>query len=252
MSGNGLLESQTAVVVGGSSGFGRGVVRALARRKARVVAVARDPGRLRALAEETGAVQEVADFSDAGAAGRLLQEYRPNLLVLCAGVSPLLRPIHLHTWETFAEAWEVDTKGTFVWLRDALLLPLSPGSHVIATSSAAALNGSPLSGAYAGAKRTNWFLAEYAAAEAARLELGIRIHCLIPTLSPETRIGRAATEAYADRAGVDIDSYLRKVGPASTPEAFGDAVLHLYESPEKWPRVAYRLSGDGLSEIAQS
>ena len=36
------FESQTAVVVGGSSGFGRGVVEALLSRKMRVIAAAHD------------------------------------------------------------------------------------------------------------------------------------------------------------------------------------------------------------------
>jgi NAD(P)-dependent dehydrogenase (short-subunit alcohol dehydrogenase family) len=242
------FESQTAVVVGGSSGFGRGAVQALSRKKARVVAVARDSTRLAALARETGAETVVADFADDLTAGHVLQEYRPDLVVLCAGASPLLRPIHLHTWRTFSETWEVDTKGTFIWLRDAMLLPLAAGGHVIVTSSAAALHGSPLSGGYAGAKRMNWFLAEYAAPEAAKL--GIRVHCLVPTLSPATPIGHAASQAYAKLSGVDVETLLQKVGPPSTPELFGDAVLRLHGSPEKWPSVTYRLSGNGLTDFA--
>jgi NAD(P)-dependent dehydrogenase (short-subunit alcohol dehydrogenase family) len=241
------LESQTAIVVGGSSGLGRGAVKALKQKKARVIAVARDAPRLSKLAQETGAEIVVADFADELAAGKILQEYRPNLVVLCAGASPLLRPLHLHTWKTFSLNWEVDAKGTFVWLRDAMLLPLVAGSDIIVTSSTAALHGSPLSGGYAGAKRTIWFMAEYAAAEAAKV--GIRIHCVLPTLSPETPIGHAASEAYAKLAGVDVATLLRKVGPPSTPAIFGDAVVQLRESPEKWKKVTYQVTGNGLSEL---
>jgi hypothetical protein len=38
----------------------------------------------------------------------------------------------------------------FHWIREALLLPLRPGSTVVAMSSGAAVAGSPLSGGYAG------------------------------------------------------------------------------------------------------
>jgi hypothetical protein len=40
-----------------------------------------------------------------------------------------------------------------------------------------------LSGGYAGAKRTQWFIAKYAALEAERRKLGIHIHCLLPMLT---------------------------------------------------------------------
>ena len=50
----------------------------------------------------------------------------------------------------------------FNWTREALLLPLQPGSAVIAFSGGAAVNGSPLSGGYAGA--TIRFIASYAVA----------------------------------------------------------------------------------------
>jgi NAD(P)-dependent dehydrogenase (short-subunit alcohol dehydrogenase family) len=243
------FESQTAVVVGASSGFGRGVVEALISRKMRVMAVARNEDRLHAVAKETGAEPLVADMTDESAAWRILQDYRPNLVVLTAGASPLLRPIHLHTWDTFSANWLADTKGTFVWLRDALLLPAAPGSHFIVTSSAAALNGSPLSGGYAGAKRTNWFIAEYAAATAQKLGLGLRIHCIVPTLSPDTPIGHAASTAYAKLAGVDVPTLLRRAGPPATPAIVGEAVASLHASPEKWEKITYHLSGNGLAPM---
>jgi len=245
-----VFESQTAVGVGGSSGFGRGIVEALVARKMRVVAMALDAERLNVVASETGAEPLVGDMADESAAWRILEEYRPQLVVLTAGASPVLRPIHLHTWETFSANWFVDTKGTFAWLRNALLLPAPPGSHFIVTSSAAALHGSPLSGGYAGAKRMNWFLAEYVAAAAQKLGLGLRIHCIIPTLSPVTPIGRAASIAYAKLAGVDVPTLLGRTGPPATPAIVGEAVVSLHASPERWDRTTYHLNGDGLKPAA--
>jgi hypothetical protein len=64
--------------------------------------------------------------------GQLLDKYRPRTLVLNAGATPLVRPIHRQTWQTFSRNWEVDVQHVFNWTREALLLPLEPGSAVIA------------------------------------------------------------------------------------------------------------------------
>ena len=93
------LRDQTAVVTGGSRGFGRGIVEALAGAGMRVVAMARDPGALAALAREVkGRVETVAaDATDPLTAAR----ERPRVLVLNAGATGPHRPMRLQTWETF-------------------------------------------------------------------------------------------------------------------------------------------------------
>ena len=85
--------------------------------------------------------------------------YEPEVLVLVAGANPVMRPLQHQTWETFSVNWHTDVKIAFTWLREALLKPLPPGSRVVVVSSGAAINGSPASGGYAGAKATQRFLA---------------------------------------------------------------------------------------------
>ena len=97
--------------------------------------------------------------ADPVVAGELIDAFRPAILVLNAGASPLPRPLQQHTWESFSRPWEVDVKQAFHWTREALLRPLRPGSVVVEMSSGAALFGSPLSGGYAGAKGTIRFIA---------------------------------------------------------------------------------------------
>ena len=168
------ISGATAIVTGASRGFGRGIAAALTKAGARVTGVARDGGQLAEVRAELGEsfTPVTGDAADPALAGQLIDAYRPDLLVLNAGATPLLRPIQRHTWETFGRTWDVDVRHAFGWVREALLAPLAPGSTVITMSSGAALAGSPLSGGYAGAKAAIRFLTAYAASEAERDGLG--------------------------------------------------------------------------------
>ena len=244
------LSGTSAVVTGASRGFGRGIAIALAQAGMQVVGVARDQARLAELREQLGEAftPVVADAADPVTAGQLLERYRPRTLVLNAGAAPLMRPVHQQTWQTFSRNWEVDVQHVFGWVREALLLPLAPGSAVIAMSSGAALRGSPLSGGYAGAKATIRFIAAYAAAESQRANLGIRFTSVLPQLTPATGLGAPAVAAYAARQGVSTDTYLKGLGPALTPEQAGQAIAGLAAGPGH-DQDAYLLTAAGLSPL---
>src|SRR6202789_976066 len=149
------ISGATALVTGASRGFGRAIATALAQAGANVVGVSRDRTRLEELRAELGPgfAPVVANVADPVSAGHLIDQYRPSVLVLNAGASPLARPLQRHTWQTFSRNWEVDVQHAFNWTREALLLPLDPGSVVIAMSSRAAVNGSPPTGGERGGKR---------------------------------------------------------------------------------------------------
>src|SRR6185437_12102149 len=122
------------------------------------------------------------------------------------------------TWESFSQNWNVDVAQAFHWIREALLRPLPPGSTMIAVSSGAALNGSPLSGGYAGAKATVRLVSAYAALESERAGLGIDFVSVLPALTPTTDLGAKAVAAYAERQGVDVETFVQSLGPALTAE----------------------------------
>jgi NAD(P)-dependent dehydrogenase (short-subunit alcohol dehydrogenase family) len=196
------LSDKTMIVVGASRGLGRGIATALAEAGARVVAVARTAAPLAVLADGAGSIHpEVADARDASAAASLLERHEPQTVVLVAGASPHISPLQDQTWETFSLNWQTDVRIAFHWLREALLGPLRPDSRVIVISSGAALQGSPLSGGYAGAKATQRFITAYAQDEANRADLDITFTAVLPRLTPLTDLGRPAVRAYAARSG---------------------------------------------------
>jgi hypothetical protein len=92
-------------------------------------------------------------------------------------------------------------------------------------------------------------MAEYAAEESEALKLGIRIQCLLPALTTETDLGRAAATAYAHKAGTSLEEYAKRFGAPLTPSAFGAAVVDLHENPARWNGVAYQITGAGLAPM---
>ena len=241
------ISGTTALVTGASRGFGRGIATALTKAGAHVTGVARDRGQLAEVRAELGDTftPVAADAADPVSAGQLLDTYRPRTLVLNAGAPPLTRPLQHQTWPTFSRNWDVDVQQVFHWIRETLLLPLAPGSVVIALSSGAALRGSPLSGGYAGAKATIRFITSYAAAESQRASFGIRFISVLPQLTPATELGAAAVAAYAAREGMDLGAYLDKLGPPLTPEQVGQAIAGLATGPGD-DHEAYLLTSGGL------
>jgi NADP-dependent 3-hydroxy acid dehydrogenase YdfG len=193
----------------------------------------------------------VGDVANADLARNLIEEHHPRILVLNAGATPLMGCMREQTWESFSRNWEVDTRHVFHWTREALRLPLDPGSVVIALSSGAALRGSPLSGGYAGAKAAIRFISAYAADESRRDELGIRFTALLPQLTPATELGATAAAAYAADDGVDIDTYLERFQPILSREHVGTAVVELSTdaAPASEQSRAYLLTGAGLQAL---
>lgn len=240
---------QTAVVTGAGRGFGRAIAVALIAKGARVVGIARDEQALNAVRDTLGEnfTPLAADATDETLAQDVIRAHRPGLLVLNAGITPHIAPVHEQTWETFSRNWHTDTRHAFTWIRAALREPLAPGSVVVAMSSGAALAGSPLSGGYASAKAAVRYIRGYAADEADRAGLGIRFVTLLPQLTPATGLGAAGVAGYAARQGVDAETFVKGLQPILTPDQVGEAVVQVAADPDS--AAEYQLSGTGMRPI---
>lgn len=245
------LPGATTIVVGASRGLGRGIATAFATAGAPVIAVARTATALTELAATAGTIQpHIADAGDPTVPARLIDRYEPATIVLVAGATPHMRPLQQQTWETFSVNWHTDVRITFHWLREALLTPLRPGSRVVVFSSGAALNGSPLSGGYAGANATQKFIAAYARQEADRNGLDITFTVVLPQFAPQTDVGRAGVEAYAAQAGQSVDDFLEQQPfELLTPAVAGTAMVELAQADATTIAPTYLLNGAGLHKL---
>ncbi len=239
------LTDRNIVVTGGSRGLGLGLVEALVARGAGVTVVARDADALAAVRARLGVATISADVTEEAAAHRILAEVRPDILVLNAGATPGMGRLDQISWADFTATWETDVKAGLYWLQAALNLPLKPGSRVLVGSSGAAVNGSPLSGGYAGAKRMLWFMTKYANGVSEQKRLGIRFQAIVPQqIIGDTGVGDAGANAYARALGLKRDEYLARFGAPMPPREFGEKVVSVLLEPKYAEGLAFGLKGD--------
>jgi NAD(P)-dependent dehydrogenase (short-subunit alcohol dehydrogenase family) len=239
------LKDRKAVVTGGSRGLGLGLAEALVDAGAEVTVVARGKADLEAVRDRLGAATIAADVTDAGAARSILAEIRPDVLALIAGAPPPMGRLDELSWAEFTKVWDIDVKAGLFWMQAALTTPLAPGSRILVGSSGAAVNGSPLSGGYAGAKRMLWIMANYANGVSDELGLGLRFQALAPLqMVGGTGVGQVGAEAYAKRKGVTPEAFLAGFGTPMPPRRFGDYVVSLLTEERYAEGLAFGLNGD--------
>ncbi|MFZ0424426.1 MAG: SDR family NAD(P)-dependent oxidoreductase [Xanthobacteraceae bacterium] len=239
------LKGKIIVVTGGSGGLGLGLVEALVEHGAKVTVVARESDALKSVHDRLSVAVIAADVTDEAAAHRILAEVRPDILVLNAGATPRMGRLDQLSWADFTAIWDTDVKAGLYWLQAALKLPLKPGSRVLVGSSGAAVNGSPMSGGYAGAKRMLWFMAKYANGISQQNGLGIRFQAIVPMqVIGGTGVGEAAAAGYARAIGIGREAYLARFGAPLLPRQFGDHLVALLDDPQYSTGLAFGLKGD--------
>ncbi|WP_184204174.1 SDR family NAD(P)-dependent oxidoreductase [Armatimonas rosea] len=249
------LKGARVVLTGGSRGLGLGLTEALVAQSADVTVVARDLKSLQSVGDRLGVAVVSADVTDEQAAHRILDDVRPALLILNAGAPPPMERLDRISWKDFSATWEHDVKASLFWLQAALRAPLAPGSRVLVVSSGAAVNGSPLSGGYGGAKRMLWLMARYAQGVSDQEALGIRFQVIVPQqLVLGTGVGDAGAHAYADALSLTPEAFVARFGAPLTPLRFGQLVLSVVGDGPVEEGFAFGVTAEGgvrvLEEVA--
>jgi NAD(P)-dependent dehydrogenase (short-subunit alcohol dehydrogenase family) len=252
-----------AVVTGGASGIGRGIVEELLEAGAHPVIADLDAEALAAVSAELGVPGFVVDVADPRsvsdlAAAVIVQHGRVDIVVNNAGVGPQA-PISELTVDDWTWLLGVNLFGVIHGVRAFLpLLKSNPeGGHVVNTASMAAFAPPAGLGAYAVAKAGVVALTEVLDAELQAEGSAVRATVLVPG-SVRTNIGtgslRHRPEGKTAFRAFDPESALtdlrwlepRDVGRIVVAAIEADE-LYAITHPEQWPRVTARTERIGAA-----
>ena len=247
------LKGKRVVVLGGSRGVGREIVRRVREEgAAEVLAVARGLEALERLASELPGVRTLMlDAASDDAPRQVFEALRPDVLIICGGAMPATSPLQDLSWKEFAANWETDVRMSFLFCREALRAPLAAGSVVILISSGAGLGGSPISGGYAGSKRMQMFMAGYCQKESSRLRLGIQFTTLVPMrIMPETDLGKAAVQGYARYLGIEPADFIEGMSDRQSAREVADAVVRITTEDTDVKDAVICVSAAGMARVS--
>jgi NAD(P)-dependent dehydrogenase (short-subunit alcohol dehydrogenase family) len=242
-------QNMPVTIIGASRGLGRTMAESFHRRGAKVLAVARGQEGLDDLARELPGLAVLAcDAVSLEAPEKVFAAQRPQILVLCAGGIPPHQTLSEIDWDTFNGNWNSDTRTSFNFLKAALKERLPSAATIVTITSGAMLNGSPISGPYAGAKKMQQFLSGYAQREAGRMGLNLRFLTLAPgRMMPGTGVGGAGIAGYAAYNKQSKTDFLAAMVPYLTPDAVADSLFGLL--PEAQGGSHFVVSPDGTTPL---
>ena len=132
------LQGKTAIVTGGASGFGEGIVRRFAEEGARVIVADRNEAAAQALAEELGDKRlglrvDVANAADVTALVEQTLELtgRLDILVNNAGVGHTPQPMENLSEDEFDRIFSVNAKAIYLLAREVVPVMKSAGGGAI-------------------------------------------------------------------------------------------------------------------------
>ena len=224
------VNPKKVVVIGGSRGTGLAIVEAFLQEAANVLAVGRTAQSLADLSGNYPMVRTLeADATDAATIKAIFQD-SPDVVVLAAGATPPTQPVYELDWDTFSTNWNTDVRASFLLVQHALTAPVKPGTVILLISSGAAIGGSPISGGYAGSKRMQMFLTNYAQEASNRFGLGLRFIALAPwRLMKGTGTGELVVPKYAAFWGIPENEFVVRMTLAQTKEDVAKAIVDFSE-----------------------
>ncbi|MEO0384990.1 MAG: SDR family oxidoreductase [Pseudomonadota bacterium] len=235
---------KNALIIGAGRGTGRALALQLAAQGTKVTAVARTAADLEKLHAEAPSIKPYVGDGSAGIAANVIGKVKPDLLILAGGVTPKMGSFFDQDWESFSATWNNDTKTTFDFLKAAIQTPLAPNSTIVTLSSGAAISGSTLSGGYAGAKRMQHYLTNYAAWESDRRNLGLRCFTVYPKqFITGTHTADIASQSYADARGVSQSEFMAQWEAQLTPDLLASRTLELVDPQATQTQGAWGVTG---------
>ena len=224
------LSGKTAIVTGGASGFGAGIVRKFAAEGARVLVVDINADGAAAMAEEVGngALSIACNVADgasvADMAAYAIKEFgQVDILVNNAGVTHLPKPMEDVTEEEFDRVFAVNCKSVYLTARELVPHMKANGGAILNVASTAGLSPRP---------RLNWYNASkgwmITATKTMAVELApmkLRVNAICPVAGETPLLSSFMGEDTPEMRAKFLSTI--PIGRFSTPEDMGNAACFL-------------------------
>jgi len=223
------LRNRTAIVTGGGSGFGAGIVRRFAEEGATVMVADIDRGAAEVVAGEAGGLAREVDVSEDASVGAMCAEAlriwgRVDILVNNAGITHLPKPMEEVTEEEFDRVLAVNAKSVFLTARHLVPAMKAAGrGAILNVASTAGLSPRP---------RLNWYNASkgwmITATKTMAVELapsGVRVNAIAPVAGETPLLKSFMGEDTPEMRAKFLATI--PLGRFSTPEDMGNAAVFL-------------------------
>lgn len=223
------MKGKTALVTGGASGFGAGIVRAFAREGARVAVVDLNAEAARAVAREIGGVAVTCDVSSGDDVARMVRAVEaefglPDIVVNNAGITHKPAPLDEISEEEFDRVFAVNARSVYLMARALVPGMKARGAGVILNvASTAGVSPRPHLNWYNASK--GWMITATRTMAVELAPFGIRVNAINPVAGETPLLPSFMGEDTPERRAAFLSTI--PIGRFSTPEDIANAAVYL-------------------------
>lgn len=224
------LTGKTAIVTGGASGFGAGIVRKFAAEGARVLIVDINADGAAAMAEEVGngALPIACNVGDgasvAAMAAYAIKEFgQVDILVNNAGITHLPKPMEDVTEDEFDRVFAVNCKSVYLTARELVPHMKAHGGAILNVASTAGLSPRPRLNWYNASK--GWMITATKTMAVELAPLRLRVNAICPVAGETPLLSSFMGEDTPEMRAKFLSTI--PLGRFSTPEDMGNAACFL-------------------------
>ncbi len=223
------MKGKTALVTGGASGFGAGIVRAFAREGARVAVVDLNAEAARAVAREIGGVAVTCDVSSADDVACMVAAVdaavgMPDIVVNNAGITHKPAPLDEISEEEFDRVFAVNARSVYLMARALVPGMKARGAGVILNvASTAGVSPRPHLNWYNASK--GWMITATRTMAVELAPFGIRVNAINPVAGETPLLPSFMGEDTPERRAAFLSTI--PIGRFSTPEDIANAAVYL-------------------------
>jgi len=223
------LQDKTAIITGGGSGFGAGIVRKFVAEGARVMVADINLDAAQVIASETGSIAHQVDVADnasvaAMAKAALSQLGHVDILVNNAGITHLPKPMEEVEEDEFDRVFAVNAKSVYLTAKYLIGHMKSRGTGaVLNIASTAGLSPRPNLNWYNASK--GWMITATKTMAVELAARGVRVNALCPVAGETPLLASFMGEDTPERRAAFLSTI--PMGRFSTPEDMGNAACYL-------------------------